>query len=407
MLCPQCRRMVGKDGYCPMGHLARPELQVEKERVWAPPAGPPPLVPAEQPPPARAEPPPARDPYTPPGLGPSNPPPQPTTAAPSGDTVAPPSGVTWTTPPPSVPGEPPALPVETKRKGKTVFGVIAALLGVVLLGVFFLGRTAGAANLKYVFTAGETHRYQMSMSMDVSGGNLLGGGRFNGTVEMVMRQRVTKINKAGVATIEFAIERLSMTEGGKRRSVPLPSDVIVIEMTPDGRVLSTSGAEFLGDINPAAGLFGPESFSPILPRHKVDPGDKWSIGGDVPNPFGKSFHIDGTAELQERSGEGDQAAAVIKSVIASPLNFRIEFAKIAEAEGEALPEGFPSNAVMTFDGNLSMNLMQSMATKSGFLKSAIGDMKMTGTFGIENVPQIGNVSGVLNMSVQLTLTALS
>lgn len=299
------------------------------------------------------------------------------------------------------------LPVETKRRGKTAFGVIAALLAVALLGVFFLGRTAGAANLKYVFTDGETHRYQMSMTMDVSGGNLMGGGKFDGTIDMVMRQRVTNVDKAGVATIEFAIEKLAMSEGGKKRAVPLPSDVIEIEMTPDGRVLSTSGTEFLGDINPAAGLFGPESFSPILPRHKVDPGDKWSIGGDVPNPFGKSFHIDGTAELLERSGTGDQAAAVIKSVIASPMNFRIEFAKLAESEGEALPDGFPRNAAMTFDGNISMNLTQAMATKSGFMKSAIGSMKMTGTFGIENVPQIGNVSGVLNMSVQLTLTALS
>ena len=98
---------------------------------------------------------------------------------------------------------------------------------------------------------------------------------------------------------------------------------------------------------------------------------------------------------------------MIKSAIASPLNFRIEFGKIAEAEGEELPEGFPKNAAMAFDGNLSMNLTQAMATKSGFLKSAIGDMKMTGTFAFENVPQIGNISGVLNMSVQLTLTALS
>ncbi len=403
--------MVGKDGYCPMGHLARPELE-EQRRAPAPqaPAPAPPPPPLARP--APAEPAPTDDPYTPEGLGPSNPPPQ-QTAAPAPAAAAGGFAPSWSTPspttaPPSVPGEgPPALPVENKRKGKTAFGVIAALLAVALFGVFFIGRTAGAANLKYVFTAGATHRYQMSMTIDVSGGNLLGGGRFNGTVEMVMRQRVTRVNKSGVATIEFAIEKLRMSEGGRNRTVPLPSDVIVIEMTRDGRVLSTSGAEFLGDINPAAGVFGPESFSPILPRRKVDPGDKWPIGGDVPNPYGKPFHVDGTATLLERTGTGDQEAAVIKSVIASPLNFRIELAKIAKAAGERVPARFPSNGVMTFDGNLSMNLTQAMATKSGFLKSAIGDMKMTGTFGFENVPQIGNLTGVMNMSMQLTLTALS
>jgi hypothetical protein len=269
-----------------------------------------------------------------------------------------------------------------------------------------LGGSAGAANLKYVFTPGEIHRYQMSMAMDVSGGNLLGGGRFKGDVEMLMRQQITDVNKAGVATIEYAIERLRVSEGGKTQNVPLPSDVIEIQMTPDGRVLDTSGAEFLGEINPAAGIFGPESFAPILPRSKVDPGDTWSIGGDVPNPFGDSFHIDGTAQLLERTGTGDQEAAVIKSTINSPLDMRIELAKLAEAAGESVGN-IPSNAVMSFDGNISMNLTQAMATKSGFLKSAIGDMKMTGTFGFENVPQVGNITGVLNMTVQLTLTALS
>lgn len=401
--------MVGKDGYCPMGHLARPDLQVEKPRV----ASPPPAAPA--PPPVPAEPAvPEHDPYTPPGLGPSNPPPQ--AAAPPTEGSVPTSGSfapagirpPAAPAPPPVPGEaPPSLPVARKsRGGKTAFVVVAAFLAVALFGILFLGRSAGAANLKYVFTPGEAHRYQMSMEMDIHGGNLLGSGNFKGTVEMIMRQRVTGVDKAGVATIEFALERLSVSQGGKSQKVPLPSDVIEIRMTPDGRVLDTSGTEFLGEINPAAGIFGPESFSPILPRSKVDPGDSWSIGGDVPNPFGNDFHVDGTATYVERTGTGDQEAAVIRSTIDSPLDLRMELGKIAEANGDSLGN-IPSNAVMTFDGNISMNLTQAMATKSGFLKSALGEMKMTGTIGFENVPQIGNITGVLNMTVQLTLTALS
>src|SRR5688572_25444543 len=81
MLCPQCRRMVGKDGYCPLGHLARPELQMPPPKAAARPSS---DAPTAAPPAVPAEPtvagPAAYDPYTPPGLGPSNPPPQ---AAPS------------------------------------------------------------------------------------------------------------------------------------------------------------------------------------------------------------------------------------------------------------------------------------------------------------------------------------
>lgn len=406
--------MVGKDGYCPLGHLARPELQMPPPKVspssGPPPAPPPPPVPAEPPAPAPAE----HDPYTPPGLGPSNPPPQ--AAAPSTQPSEPPqeafaSPQATLSPPASAP---PPVPTEqipaigAKKSNKlTAFLVALGLAGIATIGFITLGKSAGAANLKYVFTQGEAHRYQMSMAMKISGGNLTGGGTFDGTIEMVMSQKVTKVDDAGVATIEYAFEKLKMSQGSRTQSIPVPSDVVTIEMAPDGRVISSSGAAFLGDINPAAGVFGPESFAPILPNHKVDPGDTWSLDGEAPNPFGEPFDIKGTGTLIERAGTGDQEAAVIKTSIKSPIDFRIEFSKLGELAGQDLPGGFPKDAAMTFVGHLSMDLTQGMATKSGFLKSAIGDMSMTGTFGFENVPNVGDLSGVLNMSMQLTMTALS
>lgn len=411
--------MVGKDGYCPLGHLARPELQMPPPKAAArpssdaPTAAPPPPVPAEPTAPGPA----AYDPYTPPGLGPSNPPPQ--AAAPStqmstgqmgpGVFAPAPQGSTpsagYPAPPPVPTEQVPAIGGKKSNK-LTAFLVALGLAAIATLGFVAFGGSAGAANLTYVFTQGETHRYSMVMDMKISGGNLYGGGTFDGAIEMVMSQKVTKVDDAGVATIEYSFEKLKMTEGGRSRSVPVPSDVVTIEMTRDGRVISSSGNEFMGDINPAAGIFGPESFAPILPDHKVDPGDSWSLDGDAPNPFGEAFHIKGMGTLLSRSGTADQETAAIKTVISSPVDFRIELAKLAEVSDGGLPAGFPANAVMTFDGHLSMDLNQTMATKSGFLTSALGDMSMTGTFGLENVPQVGNVSGVLNMTVRLTMTSL-
>ena len=403
--------MVGKDGYCPQGHLARPELQMQPTPVPPRPAAAPP------PPPVPAEP----DPYTPPGLGPSNPPSvaRPAGATPSALETLPAtqagsagSQTQWSTPSPSSFGPPPPVPSEGPISARRAKGgklvpvlVVLGLAAIALLGVVMVGGSAGAANLKYVFTKGETHRYQLDMTVKVTGGNLTGGETFDGGLNMVMRHTVTDVDQAGVATIEYAVEKLRMTEGGRPKDLAIPSQVVTVKMARDGRVVDISGAgfNFLDDVNPAAGLFGPESFGPILPGHKVDPGDSWPLDGEAPNPFGEPFHIKGTARLLERSAD----AAVIKSEIRSPIDFRIEFAKLGEVAGRQLPPGLPKDAAMTFNGFLKMDFTQSMATKSGFLQSALGDMSMTGTFGFQGVPSVGNLTGVLNMSMNLTMTALS
>lgn len=404
--------MVGKDGYCPQGHLARPELQMQPPQP-APSAArgraavpPPPPVPAE------------RDPYTPPGLGPSNSSPVARSGATAGEVAPTPqsdsigSQTMWSTPAPTGSAPPPPVPSEgptsarSAKRGKVMpLLVVLGLVAIAALGVVMLGGSAGAANLKYVFSKGETHRYQLDMTVNVVGGNLTGGDTFDGGMLMIMRHTVTDVDQAGVATIEYSVEKLRLTQDGRPTDLPVPPEVVTVKMARDGRIVDVSGAgfNFLNDVNPAAGLFGPESFSPILPRHKVDPGDSWSLDGDAPNPFGEPFHIKGTATLVERRPD----AAVIKSVIRSPIDFRIEFAKLGQAGGRQLPPGLPKDAAMIFTGNLSMDLTQSMASKSGFLQSALGDMSMTGTFTLEKVPSVGKLTGVLNMSMQLTMTALS
>lgn len=402
--------MVGKDGYCPQGHLARPELQMQ------PPQAPPRPVTTPPPPPVPAEP----DPCTPHGLGPSNPA---AVAGPAGATPWPSETVVtqqagsdsqtqWSTPSPSGSGPPPPVPSEgpisaSRAKGGKLIPilVVLGLVAIALLGVVMLGGSVGAANLKYAFTKGETHRYQLDMTVKVTGGNPTGGGTFDGGLNMVMRHTVTDVDQAGVATIEYAVEKMRVTQDGRPKDLPIPSQVATVKMARDGRVVDISGGgfSFLDDVNPAAGLFGPESFGPILPGHKVDPGDSWSLDGDAPNPFGEPFHIKGTATLLERRPD----AAVIKSVIRSPIDFRIELAKLGRAGGQHLPPGLPKDAAMTFKGFLSMDFTQSMATKSGFLQSALGDMSMTGTFALKGVPNVGDLTGVLNMSMNLTMTALS
>src|SRR5437879_1509370 len=180
MLCPECRRMVGKDGYCPMGHLARPELQMQPPKAAPPPLSAAPPVPAAPKAPAPSAPlagagggGPQADRYTPPGLGPSNPPPA-AQAAPGARSFAPgpPSAIPGSIPgsiPGAIPGGPPPLPpdqlfaVGGSRRRRTFVSAGVLILALVVAAYFLLGPSAGASNLKLVFTPGETHRYSFEM----------------------------------------------------------------------------------------------------------------------------------------------------------------------------------------------------------------------------------------------------
>ena len=285
------------------------------------------------------------------------------------------------------------------RKPLAAFLVLAlAAIGVVAFIAF--GTSAGAANLRLVFTRGETHRYALDISMDFRGGTLKAGQTFIGGLSGVMRQRTSAVDPDGVATIEYGFENLKLTEGGRTRTIPTPVEVTTMRIAPDGEVLDVDGPGLsaLGNINPAASLVRPEIFGPQLPGNEVSAGDSWGIDERFANDLGDDFHVTGTGTLVEKSTIGNEESAVIRTVVNSPLNF--DFSKIG---GTA---GIPAGVSMAFDGFLSMDITNSMGMTSGRLHSALGELKMTGTFTFSGVPQIGTLSGVMNMSVQITMTEL-
>lgn len=293
---------------------------------------------------------------------------------------------------------------------------MSLMFGVLILAVLaFLafGPSASAANLKYVFQNGETHRYGLAMTFDMQAGTLaFGGGSFKGSMEMILSQKTTAVDKDGVATIQYAVEKIRMVEGRRTVNVPPPPTPLTVRMAPDGRVLEAKGSRLLelGDDDPVSdlsGMFGPEAFGPILPHRKVDPGQSWDINLDMANPFEETIRYRGNATLVRREVIQGQEAAVIRSATNTPFNFRVSFADLAEFAGTVAPREL-RDAAMTFNGYFTTDLTQSMATKSGFLLSALGDLKMTGTLAFENIPeQLGNLSAVFNMTFQITMTSLS
>lgn len=366
MLCPQCRRQVGRDGYCPQGHLAAPERAAPVEPAFKPM---PQSIPAE----------------------------------PGGALVEPRN-------PPVIPSDPDAarMTAPKARRPIVVGGVVLALV-VGVLGFLAFGPSASAANLRYVFANGEKHKYLLDMTFDVSAGNLaFGGVALKGRMEMLMSQTTTAVAKNGEATIRYAVEKIRVTEGKRSVNLPIPETALTVKMGPDGRVIDVQGSGLLdlGSSDPVSGLtgfVGPESFGPILPDHKVDPGQSWEISENMANPFGDTIRFRGTGQLLERKIVEGQEIAVIRSDTNTPFNFDISFDDLAEFAGEANDLG---DGRMTFNGFFSTNLTQSFATKSGFLKSVIGDVKLTGTLTIEGVPQLGpgQNSAVMNMAMNITMT---
>jgi hypothetical protein len=360
MLCPKCRRQVGSDGYCPEGHLAAPERAAPVEPRFIP---------------------------------------SPTPPAPSA-------------------GGPPPVPESTGHapKGRSAKPrIVIVLLAVLLAGTGLAalrGTSASAANLKYVFDNGETHKYLLAMDFDfraaVSG---FGGGSFRGSMEMTMRQATTAVDENGVATVEYVIEKMRVIEDNRITNLPAPDEPLTIKMAPDGRVIEATGNSLLklrqsDPVSDISGLFGPEAFGPILPNHKVDPGQSWEIDEDMANPFGDTIRYRGRATLLKRDRINGQDAAVIKSDTNTPFNFKIGFDDIAEFAATDLPREL-RGASMLFNGYFTTSFTQSLATKSGFLLSAVGDLKMTGTLSFEGVPdEVKNISSVFNMVFQVTMTSI-
>ena len=353
MLCPSCRRQVGKDGYCPQGHLAAPERVVPVEPVFKAPS------------------------------------------------------------PPPVPGGPPPLPTDeasTKRRRRPlVMGMVFVLLAAGVLGYLILGSSASAANLRLSFAKDEVHRYALTMTFNVKATSVrYGGMAFNGSMETTLIQRTVDVAKNGDATLVYELGKIRFTERSSTVRLPAQGEILRMRVATDGTVLEAKGKGLLSfaQSDPMAdftNISGPESFGPVLPDYRVDVGKTWSIDQDMANPLGETINFKGSATLVEKRTIGQDEVAVIHSVVNMPFNIDASFADLAKYANEEPPPGLRA-ARMKFDGYLSGDLTQSLTTKSGFLKSALGDIKMTGTLAFEGIPELENFEAVLNGAIELTMT---
>lgn len=373
MLCPQCNRQVSKSGYCPQGHLARPDWAEKIERA------------------AQREMRPAAPPPPPP---PSSPP------SPGAPTVE------------GAPGLPPtAGPIRPPRRNKRVaLALVPALALASLLGYAFIGR-AGAADLSIKFISGETHRYRLEMTMRGKAGNLRGAFSADVSIGADLEQRTGAIEKDGTATLTYTLRNFTYSENGRRVTPPPGAGAaFTIKMRPDGTVVDLNGEDSfaLDDVNPAGEFLSPANAGPLLPKGKIETGQSWKIETRQDIEDLGTLTIIAENRLLERKRIAGLDAVIIRSDVQVPLKFHIghdELVKQAKKEGGS-GDDIPGNAGLSMVGNMDMHLLQTVYSKTGLLQSGLGDGRMRGTMTFEGIPDVGNVPIAFDLQFNVTMIKL-
>jgi hypothetical protein len=383
MLCPVCRRMVGKDGFCPQGHEIASTPARKEQQTPRPPT--PPSTPAATYAPAPAH-----------------------TAAEIPAAVA----LDSIEVPPPVPGGPalPASPPGKPRKALAI-GLSLALVAVGAIGWVTLGPggSAGASNLKRVFTSGESNRYSLAISM--RGTYPLVGFPIDTGFDMEVEERTLSVDGDGVARVRFAVENVNAIANGT--VVPVPDDARIsftVRTAPDGRILDhdeEGTLSKLADVNPLVGMFGPEALGPLFPNRKVAPGATWTVEQSQGWPLtDQRFTTTLNNTLLEQKTLAGEAVSVIKTDMRMPVNLRVKFvellAEIEKQTGEKLNLPVPGDVGFTMNGLVTGGLTQTVAARTGILTAVIGTMSIRGTIGFFGPDAPGDM--VFNVDVDVTMT---
>ena len=369
MLCPQCNRMVTKSGYCPQGHLARPDWAEKIERA------------------AQRE---------------------MMATAPSAPPVA--SGEMTSSE--GAPGLPNAGPMAPPRsRARVALMLVPAVALASLLGYVFIGR-ASASDLRIKFISGETHRYRLEMTMRGKAGNLRGAFSADVSIGADLEQRTGAVDKDGTATLTYTLTHFTYAENEHRVTPPPGAGAaFTVKMRSDGTVVDLNGGDSfaLDDVNPAGEFLSPANAGPLLPKGKLQTGQSWKVKVRQQIEDLGTLTIVAENRLLQRKKISGLDAVIIRSDVHVPLDFRVghdELVKQAKDEG-GTGEGIPGNAAITMLGNLDMHLTQTVYSKSGLLQSGLGDGRMRGTMTIEGVPDVGSVPIAFDLQFNVTMIKLS
>lgn len=174
--------------------------------------------------------------------------------------------------------------------------------------------------LRYVFVAGRTSTYDLSMDLRGRLRGLQPSEPIEGSVSARVVSRVSSVARDGSARIELTVSdvRSRLTGAGTGAPVLPPSARLLLHVEPDGTVRGVEGSSGLipttpGDPLASLGVSGGAT-DPLaallflkLPARPIAPGDRWTDRSTVPFPVGEGrirTRIDGEHEGYEDDAEG-------------------------------------------------------------------------------------------------------
>jgi hypothetical protein len=303
-------------------------------------------------------------------------------------------------PPPPAPS--PTEPSSTsapRRRGLVIGAAVTAVL--VLAGAVAFVATQGdeakAGPLALSFAAGDTHRYRVEQSMDLTvGGEAIGGTEdLRLEIEQLVSWTVTDVDDDGVATIRVEVEDVSGSVNGTPAPPSGPIPPVDLRISPDGEVVSIGGPALGGaGIDLSQGGFGQlfdvpgsNQVTPLLPPDgDATPGDTWDSSYHHDVPFGEgSVDLEATSryDRDERVDGAETAVIVTDSDVRMDVAFA--FADLIEMfGGGAMPTGASgvealADASMTYAGTAS-------SSQTGWLDLASRElvrMRSTGELDLE------------------------
>ena len=310
----------------------------------------------------------------------------------------------------------PAPAPPRRRRGLVVGAIVAAVfvLGGVLVFVADSDE-AKAGPLALVFTPGETQRYRIEQTMNLTlGGDLTGvsdvaGMPFAVETSQLLSWTVKDVDADGVATIRVTSDDVSATVNG----APVPSmgatPPVDVRISRTGRVLSIGGPALGGtdlDLSAFTKLFdtaGTGQMTPLLPPGgDAQPGDTWDTSFSQDIPFGDgSVDVTATSRYDRDETVDGTDAAVIVSDADLAMDLRLDLAALIGALGGAdLPTGASGIGDLT-EGALSYTGGGS-TTQTSWLDLEAQRVLRTESSGDLDVTM--ELSGVPGFSGTLTVT---
>jgi hypothetical protein len=312
---------------------------------------------------------------------------------------------------------PPADEVKERRPRRRAPVALGIVVAMVLGGVGFFVTHRDASSepplrLAMQFRKGHVHRYQLHMKMH---GTMTTGSRsepLDLDANMTFGMKVLAVRK-GTAVVSVLPGTISGTANGEAIPEEQLPGVSRLRIATDGRILSGAGAFTTG---PADGMGANvpalDQFTPLLPKHPVQPGDEWDRNFSRPFPFGEGkLSFTAHNEFLRYETVSDTKTAVIQTDLTVPLDFSIDVRRLLAAIGTSadqaqLPLG--SNPQVIYGGNMTGKITSWFQPRTGQQVRGIGNLDFDMTLRFENLPvDDGSLDTAFNGSFDYELFRLS